>query len=111
MVVLLFYSVFLVYRVYFFDTILCMRKKTFEDSIDQIIKNIDFDMDDQAFKKSRGSLTLWISKEYKEKYETLQSKTDKRFSKALQQIFTLAIDKAEKEISKRNEGEGASIPA
>lgn len=40
------------------------------------------------------SLTLWVIKGYKEKFDELQDRTDKRFGKILKDLVYLAIDKA-----------------
>jgi len=41
----------------------------------------------------KSTLTLWLDKKYKEKFDILQSETNKEFGKRLQKLIMQAIDK------------------
>ncbi len=45
--------------------------------------------------EEKSTLTLWVSKECKGKFDSLQSRTKKEFGKRLQKLIAMAIDKVD----------------
>lgn len=67
-------------------------------SLDDIFKDLAPILTEIKDVDQKDSVTVWISKDYKQKYDVLQAKTKRKFSKLLVEVIKSAIDKAEKTI-------------
>lgn len=53
-------------------------------------------IEDGGYTDRQKPLTIWVPNDYKEKYGDLQKKSGRKFSKHLQAVVKLAIDKVSK---------------
>lgn len=60
------------------------------ESISEVIGDLDFTKSERTIEYT--TLTLWVPKEEKEKYNTLQKKTARDFGKALCRLVSKAIN-------------------
>jgi hypothetical protein len=64
-------------------------------SVDQIFLDIESLLNIESEPVTEvGSITLSVSLKYKEKFDELQERTDKRFGKKLKDLVYLAINRA-----------------
>jgi hypothetical protein len=63
-------------------------------SIEQILENFNREGVDHSEPVERKPLTLWIPADYKEKYESLQNQSKRKFGKALREIVKISIDRS-----------------
>lgn len=50
--------------------------------------------------KSGAPVTIWLSAEYKEKYDRIQERSRKRFCKKVRELIQAAIDRCDPEAAK-----------
>lgn len=67
-------------------------------SLDDIFKDYAPILTEIKDVDQKDSVTVWISKDYKQRYDVLQAKTKRKFSKLLVEVIKSAIDKAESSI-------------
>lgn len=65
-----------------------------EQTIDDMIGDVNFEARDKTYIKGK-SITIWVPDEYKEKYDLLQSRSNKVFGKKIKEIVKFAIDKVQ----------------
>ena len=63
-----------------------------EKSIDELLNDFN-PIQDTSGPVGRTPITFWLPKEYKEKYEFLQERSRRGFSKKLQEVLKRSIDK------------------
>jgi hypothetical protein len=68
-----------------------------EKSLDAILGSFDLGeiVDRPDLRARGGTVTVWLSPDYKAKYNHLQTVSQGRFSKTLREIVKAAIDRAE----------------
>lgn len=67
-------------------------------SLDEVFDKLDSMMKFENELDDRCPITIWVPKNYKESYDTLQNKTKKKFVKFMREIFKSTIDKAQTKI-------------
>lgn len=68
-------------------------------SLDAIISDFTPTMDRVTADKAKTTITLWVTEEYKTKYDFLQQKSGRQFCKKLRELMLAAIDKAAVKVS------------
>lgn len=71
--------------------------KTLSDSIDSILE--DFDVDAPPKPKpvtENTNISIWLPKEYRDKFDELQMKSKRKFGKLLREVVIKSIDKVSK---------------
>lgn len=66
-----------------------------EQSLDAILGSFDLNEAISGCDLKGGTVTIWLSPEYKAKYDRLQEVSQRRFVKKLRELVQLAIDKTE----------------
>jgi hypothetical protein len=64
-----------------------------KDKVHEMIS--DFDFEKQVSRQDRSPLTIWVRPEERLKYDILQAKSCRRFSKLVQSVVREAIRQAE----------------
>lgn len=64
-----------------------------EDLIERVISDLDLSLDVLP-PKDHTVLSLWVSLDYKKKFDELQERTDKEFGKKAKEVLCHLIDKA-----------------
>lgn len=62
-------------------------------SVDELIKNFDLYKNSEDRRENCSCITLWISNDYKAKYDQIQLESKRRFAKLLQTLVKYSIDK------------------
>lgn len=64
-----------------------------KDKIQSLVSSFKFDK--EVPRKERASITIWVSREEKMKYDIFQARTSRQFSKLVQNAVREAIKSAE----------------
>lgn len=64
-----------------------------EPTIDDILNAFDSAEDEDEKIRNGRTLTIWVSPETKKKYDAIQRRSGRRFSKILKQVIELSIDR------------------
>lgn len=68
-----------------------------KNSLDSIIDGIDDIFNQDSPIHDRAAITIWVPTEKKEKYESLQGRTRRKFGKKLKEIVIKSIDRVNDE--------------
>lgn len=66
-----------------------------EKSLDEILEGFDVNDVVRTENLKGGPVTIWLSPEYKAKYDKLQELSQRRFAKKLRELLQAAIDRAQ----------------
>lgn len=66
------------------------------DSIDELIGKISIDSINDDNSKDFKCIALWVPNDAYEKYMNVQSKTKRKFTKVIRELFIRAVDQVEK---------------
>lgn len=64
-----------------------------KDKVQELVSGFEFEK--EVSKQERAAITIWIRPEERLKYDILQAKSSRRFSKLVQRIVREAIRQAE----------------
>lgn len=66
-----------------------------KDSLDEVFKKFGPITTDNSITEAGGAITIWLPTDYKSKYDMLQDKTKRKFSKLVREVLKSTIDRAE----------------
>ena len=66
-----------------------------EKSLDAILGSFDPNEETGRANLKGGTVTIWLSPEYKAKYDRIQERSQRRFVKKLRELVQAAIDRTE----------------
>lgn len=68
-------------------------------SLDEILGDFNPTATEKSNLKEGGPVTIWLTPDYKARYDQLQAKSGKKFIKKLREIVRVAIDVTEAKVS------------
>lgn len=64
-----------------------------QEAINTLLENLDLESIASSEPVERACISFWVPVAYKEKFEIIQDKSNKRFGKLFQEVLKSSIDK------------------